>query len=490
MKVVAYYRNSITKEKQKLSILMQRDHVHELANSNKLIIDEEFSDDETSARKTNTKDRPEMSKLLKEIQKGNVKTLLVYSRCRIARKVYQYMEIYRIFKEHQIQVLFAGKHEFPMLFSIEGELIERIMASFNQHEADNLVKKLRDAKITKAKGGLHAVGPINIGYEKNPLKDGDWNVVQEEAQDIKQIYNLFLSNEFKSFNQFVRLVNEKGYLYKGLQWSYGNLKNLLKNKVYIGKRTYSDNDTVITREVPHLRIISDQEWNSAQKKLQGYYREAGDNTSITFLLKDIIKCLDCKESLNTKKLKGKAVYQCNNHKDIRYEKNIIEKEIIRKANDFFEDILSPNVGVFLEKMIREDSKTYKDLELLSKKIEDEIKTKIAEQLDAILAADKAEQLSNELIGLNDQLNEVNEQYLSCKDKWYEKQATLEQLKKFHKEFKPPYEIIHAGLKEEETMSLLLDIIGVIYAVSKTEVQVIFKHPHVDALGGNETIEFI
>ncbi|WP_255351071.1 recombinase family protein, partial [Geobacillus sp. ZGt-1] len=48
MKTVAYYRNSISKEKQKLSIEMQMQHVHEVAAKNRLLIDDEFMDRETS----------------------------------------------------------------------------------------------------------------------------------------------------------------------------------------------------------------------------------------------------------------------------------------------------------------------------------------------------------------------------------------------------------------------------------------------------------
>jgi site-specific DNA recombinase len=38
LKTVAYYRNSISKEKQKLSIEMQMQHVHEVAAKNRLLM--------------------------------------------------------------------------------------------------------------------------------------------------------------------------------------------------------------------------------------------------------------------------------------------------------------------------------------------------------------------------------------------------------------------------------------------------------------------
>lgn len=181
-----------------------------------------------------------MNRLTNDIKKGKIETLLVYSRCRLARNVPQYMEIYRVLKEYKIKVLFAGKHEFPMLFNEEGELIERIMAAFNQHEAENLVKKLKDAKRTKARQGMHAVGRISFGYEPNSDVDGDWRIIPEEA---KVIYELFLSEDFHSITQFVELVNEKGYKFKEeKEWTYGNVRNVLKNPIYKGIRKYIDDN--------------------------------------------------------------------------------------------------------------------------------------------------------------------------------------------------------------------------------------------------------
>lgn len=494
MKTVAYYRNSISKEKQKLSIIMQRDHVQQLAHNNKLLIDAEFSDDETSARKTETSERKQMAKLLNEIEKGNVKTLLVYSRCRIARNVHQYMDIYRTFKKYNTEVIFAAEHEFPMIYTIEGEFIERIMAAFNQHEAENLVKKLRDAKLTKARKGLHAVAPVNFGYEKNPEIDGDWIIIEEEAEAIQNIYRLFIDGDFKSFNQFVRVVNEQGFLSKGKEWSNGTVRGLFKSKIYIGIREYKDKEEFIAADVPHLRIIDQKSWEQAQIRMQQYTRDIiEEEEPMFFLLKDLIECFDCKQKMKGRKNKRSGttvgVYQCDNCTSIKFGKEILEQEVIHQANTFFNDILSPMFQEFLSRVVDEQANIHKKLEQQMNRVNGRLKNEIAQELDILLGIENNTDLPETIVKLDQELEDVVGSYNRMKDKWFENIETLKELNDFHNEFQDSIQIIEKGMEEAFIKELLEDIIKGIYAISKNEVQIIFKHPHVEGVGGREIIEF-
>jgi len=491
---VAYYRNSISKEKQKLSIIMQRDHVHQLAQNKRLLIDAEYSDDETSARKTETNERKQMTKLLREIEKGNVKTLLVYSRCRIARNVHQYMKIYRTFKEHDIEVIFAAEHEFPMIYTIEGEFIERIMAAFNQHEAENLVKKLRDAKLTKARKGLHAVASITFGYEANSEVDGDWKIVEEEAETIRKIYRLFLEGEFKSFNQLVKVVNEQGFLFKGKEWLYGNVRNLFKNKIYIGFREYKDKEELISVSVPHLQIIDHNTWEQAQIRMQQYSREIiEEEEPMSFLLKDLIECFECKQKVKGKKIKRMGttigVYQCENCKIVKFGKDILEQEVINQANKFFNEILSPMFKNFLSRVVDEQASIHKKLEQKLDRVGARLKDEIAQELDILLEIDDVSDLPETVIKLHQELEKVVGSFNSMKDKWFETIETLKELNTFHDDFQESIQIIEAEMEETVIKELLEDIIQGIYAMSQNEVQIIFKHPHIEGVGGREIIEF-
>ncbi|MET3292325.1 UNVERIFIED_CONTAM: DNA invertase Pin-like site-specific DNA recombinase [Brevibacillus sp. OAP136] len=78
---------------------------------------------------TQLHERPQLSLLLNSIKRGEVANLLVYTRCRLARNVEQYMEIYELLQEHQINVLFGADNEPAVLYTPEGALIEELMAA-------------------------------------------------------------------------------------------------------------------------------------------------------------------------------------------------------------------------------------------------------------------------------------------------------------------------------------------------------------------------
>lgn len=494
MKAVAYYRNSISKEKQKLSIEMQKDHVKMLAKENNLLIEDEYCDDETSARKTKVEERRQMSRLLADIEKGKIKTLLVYSRCRLARNVHQYMQIYKALNDKKIEVLFAGEHEFPMLYTMEAELIERIMASFNQHEADNLVKKLKDAKRTKARQGLHAVGPISFGYEPDSDKDGDWRIIPEEAKAIKEIYELFLHEDFESLNQFVDLVNERGYRFKGKkEWTYGNVRNGLRNVIYKGTRKYKDDIEDLAIAVPHLKIVDDDVWDQVQNKLLIFTREsAEEEEEIFFLLKGLITCTECQQVLKAKKVQSKGqkigIYQCTDHPKIKYNHELLEQEVILKANKFFDEILSPDIKNFLIKMKESQAKIYGTLENELEKVKTKLKNQIGNEFDVIINVEDVSDLPRGIKETLDELEQTSRSRERFQDKFFDLKETLKELNDFHEEFQETIEIIQPNMDKEMVQELLQDIVEGIYAYNEKEITIVFKHPHINELGGNEYIE--
>ncbi|KAB7704911.1 recombinase family protein [Bacillus aerolatus] len=487
-----YVRNSISKEKQKLSIEMQKDHVNKLAQKENLLIDDIYSDDETSARKTKVKERTQMSRMLREIRKGEIKTVLVYSRCRFARNVHDYMEIYRTFKEHSIKVFFATEHEFPMLFTIEGELIERIMAAFNEHEAENLVKKLKDAKLTKARQGKHAAGKISFGYEQSAEEDGDWTIIKEEAQVVQDIFNLFTVTRLDSLNQFVEMVNQQGLTYKDDKpWTYGNIRNLLKNPIYKGIRKYQD----IKVPVLHLQIVEEQVWKEAQVKLSTFTRDSfkeEEKEKPFFLLDGMIQCMECEEVLisNKAQMRGKKieVYRCKNHSKIKFEKEKIEKEVMLQANNFFNEILSPFFKEHLKKMAEKDTKIFKDIGKMIENVRSNLKDEIGNRLDVLLNIDKVSDVSPSMMKLYEELQEVTKSHETFKEKWFESIETLKELEAYHDRYDDGSTVIlHEDLNGETARDLLQNVVKGIYVHSDKEVSIIFKHPYLEGVGGREII---
>ena len=74
--------------------------------------------------------RPSMNKLIKEIEAGVVGSIIVYKRDRLARKLQEHMQLYRLFQEHNIDVYFSSDSEVQMNYSPIGEYIEAILVPY------------------------------------------------------------------------------------------------------------------------------------------------------------------------------------------------------------------------------------------------------------------------------------------------------------------------------------------------------------------------
>jgi site-specific DNA recombinase len=501
-KTFAYYRNSITKEKQPISIEMQMDHVRKLAKHQKIIIDDEFIDSETSARKTQTEERPQMMRLLNEVSKGSVNRIIVYSRCRIARNVAQYMKIYNQLKQHEVEVLFAADFEFPLFYTAEGEMIERIMGAFNQQDAENLVKKLQDAKKTRARSGKHAAGAVNYGYR--PHEDvkkhkGDWVKHPEEAVAIKNLYESYLSFEFKNNSEFIKMLNENSVnKADGEPWNYKAI-NLLSKKVYKGTRSYSTKgEKTIIKQVSDLIIVNEETWEKVQEKMKLFKRAPREKQPIeeetNFILEGLINCEKCGNQVKGNFLKRTdnviPVYRCGKDSKVQIDKEFFESEVIKLANKFFSVFLAPNIHQFLMKWIKDTSQNYsKILRPLTQKKES-IEKRIVIQSHTLMEKGFSGKIPFQIEQDYLDLDEINQQIERFEIKEIEVKEKARLIQELYELYKGDMDnVIDQFLDEELQRELLHDVIREI-CVDEKEAVVIFQHPFYEPLGGREVIELI
>lgn len=132
---------------------------------------------------------------------------------------------------------------------------------------------------------------------------------------------------------------------------------------------------------------------------------------------------------------------------------------------------------------------HKSLEKELEKIRTKLKNEIANELDTLIKIEEVSDLSEEIIELNEDLEEVTNSYNRFKDKWFETVETPEALTNFHNEFEGSFKISIEEMNEGIIKELLEDIIVEIYAISKNQVHIVFKHPHIEEVGGVEVIEF-
>lgn len=494
-KTVAYYRNSISKMKQKLSIEYQMDHVRKKSREKQLLIDEEYTDNETSARKTKTEERKNFSRMLYEVKKGNIQKILVYSRCRLARNVTQYMEIYRLFKEKNIEVIFAAEHEFPMIYTVEGELIERIMAAFNEHEATTLVEKLQDSKKTVARKGKHAVGPITYGYRKDENSKGDWIIDSKEAETIKQLFQAYKKFSFKTNTEFIEMLdNNEITRADGEKWNYGRAMSALSNDIYIGYRRYTTDKETIERFVSDLVIVDKSIWEQVQEKKSQFkiIRKENDDEELIYLLDKLVICSRCHNKVNGHRILIKEekipVYRCRKHHKVRAEKEQLELEVIKCANQFFFQILNPTISLFINKCIQDEHTIYNRLTQQSIRKIEFIEERITKAMHRLIESEEnvnlPKQIQKDQKELED-LNRVNEEWEEKKFSAIEKLKLVEVYQNNHENGID--KVIDEEMEDVLKLLLLSDIVDSI-VLTEADAHVNFKHPHYQELGGRERIE--
>jgi site-specific DNA recombinase len=254
-KSVIYVRQSLGTDKQPHSIIMQRDMALEYAEKRDWIIHDVYDEGNLSARKTNIEERPELRRLLNDVEAGKIQRILVFKRDRLARKVQQYIEIYRLIRKHDVELHFVADNEPPPFEGAASEFIEAILAGIAEHEANNIVQRLIYSKIPLIQKGLWQVGNPPYAYKsiktkkkdgsdeekiiKAPIKDGESNLkfVPEKVETVKALYyEVYAISPYivdkQDYNLFCKVLQENEKL---ASLSPKQIWEIITQTLHIGK---------------------------------------------------------------------------------------------------------------------------------------------------------------------------------------------------------------------------------------------------------------
>ncbi len=133
----------------------------------------------------------------------------------------------------------------------------------------------------------YSLVPI-LGDDSNPVQTGDGKIVQqimineEEAAQVQRIFSLFV-DEMQSPQRISRLLNQEQVGKRS--WTGTQVRNMLSRSMYVGREPWgkttrqvdTESGEVKTvklpedewqwRDMPHLRIISQDQWQAVQDRL-------------------------------------------------------------------------------------------------------------------------------------------------------------------------------------------------------------------------------
>ena len=289
LRVAAYCRVSTDDEEQLTSYEAQKNYYTDKIMTNKewtmagIFADEGITG--TSARK-----RPEFLRMIRQCKQGKIDIVLTKSISRFARNTVDCLNYVRALKELGIAVIFEKENMNTL--EIDSEILITMLGAFAQSESESISANVRWGIRQAMKEGKATIQYKYLyGYRKGD--DGKPEIIPDQAEVVRKIYDLFLSGTpVRGIQEYLNedaVPNINGEP----KWARSAIDSILTNEKYCGdvllQKTYIDdciNKKVKknTGQLPmylvqnhHEGIISRETFDAAQAELSR--RNAGRSPS-------------------------------------------------------------------------------------------------------------------------------------------------------------------------------------------------------------------
>ena len=289
LRVAAYCRVSTDDEEQLTSYEAQKNYYTDKIMTNKewtmagIFADEGITG--TSARK-----RPEFLRMIRQCKQGKIDIVLTKSISRFARNTVDCLNYVRALKELGIAVIFEKENMNTL--EIDSEILITMLGAFAQSESESISANVRWGIRQAMKEGKATIQYKYLyGYRKGD--DGKPEIIPEQAEVVRKIYDLFLSGTSVRGIQEYLNANSVPNINGEPKWARSAIDSILTNEKYCGdvllQKTYIDdciNKKVKknTGQLPmylvqnhHEGIISRETFDAAQAELAR--RSAGKSPS-------------------------------------------------------------------------------------------------------------------------------------------------------------------------------------------------------------------
>jgi len=225
-----------------------------------------YSDEGKSGK--NIVERPDMNRLIEDIENGNVNNVLVFKVDRLTRSTKNLIELVELFEDNNCA--FNSLTESIDTDTPSGRMFLKIIGIFAEFERENLVSRLKLGFERKVKEG-YTLANYSLSYGYTKKKGQKVQKVQpEEAKIVKDIFSMYL-DENKAMSRIAKILNEREIETKrhGKTWAATTIKAILTNPTYIGKVRYLglDKDKYFEVDGRHEGIISEETFSLAQEKI-------------------------------------------------------------------------------------------------------------------------------------------------------------------------------------------------------------------------------
>jgi DNA invertase Pin-like site-specific DNA recombinase len=342
-----YARQSVDK-KDSISIESQMEFCkYELKGGNC----KEYTDRGYSGKNT---DRPQFQELVRDIERGLIKRVVVYKLDRISRSIIDFARLMELFNRYSVEFL-SSTEKFDTSTPM-GRAMLNICIVFAQLERETIQKRVTDAYYSRCQKGFKMGGVTPYGYKLAPTVIDGVNtkmLVQdpETADHIRLMFEMY-SQPSVSIGDIARHFAKQGITISGKEVYRATVVGILKNPSYAqadldvyefykaqgaaimndaadfsglnGCYLYQGRDVAESKSsslkgqmlvlAPHEGIVSSETWLAVRKRLMNNSSFGGKRKAKATWLAGLIKCGRCGRALSSVKGDGyteKTYFRCS-----------------------------------------------------------------------------------------------------------------------------------------------------------------------------------
>lgn len=316
MKTAALYIRVSTHNQEELSPDAQKRLLIDYAKSNDYIVSDEYIFIENGVSGRKAEKRPQFQKMiaLAKSKDHPFDAILIWKFSRFARNQEESIVYKSLLHKNGVEVISISE---PLVDGPFGSLIERIIEWMDEYYSIRLSGEVMKGMTENAmRGNWQASPPYGYAIAH---KGATPNIVPEEAEVVRMIFNLYVT-DMKSPFEIAKHLNSLGIVTKrGNQWENRTVRYIIQNPVYSGYTRWNmrdqtestqrikDQDEWIIAKGNFEPIISEELFQKAQDRWNSEYhpKNAKPFTHKKHWLSGIVKCSACGRSLSVSQSKDK-----------------------------------------------------------------------------------------------------------------------------------------------------------------------------------------
>lgn len=325
-----------------VSIESQRMILRKYAEDHHLQVYDEYVDDGWSG--TNF-DRPDFQRMMQDVNDGKVNCIITKDLSRFGRE--------HVVMDYYLEFVFPEKHVRYIAVS-ENEDTEQGLSDFvpfknlfNEWHAKETSRKAKAAFKAKFAAGEYICAHAPLGYKRHPEIKNKIVVDDETKWIVEKIFDLALQGKgpvaisrilyqekiptpawinYQKYGTFAHVFEgaeeDKKYI-----WHITQIKNMLKNEIYIGNCIHNRSSSVSYKnqkiekkpqeewfrvENTHEAIISKEDFQQVQEFIDR--RRRSQKSGETQIFAGLLKCSDCDKPLGLNHHHDFTYYVCNTYR--------------------------------------------------------------------------------------------------------------------------------------------------------------------------------